>query len=100
MMTSELTPVVLRGVATSGVNLGIALGQLLSNSVVKGFGARTDRWAYRAPFALQLAFVALLLGGYVWAPESPVYLIKKGRADDARQALRRVWGDGVDLEAK
>lgn len=99
-MTSELSPVILRGVATSGVNLGIAVGQLLSNSVIKGFGSRTDRWAYRGPFAVQLAFVALLLVGYPWAPESPVYLVKTGRLDDARKALRRVWGDSVDLTAK
>lgn len=100
MMTSELTPVVLRGVATSGINLGIAIGQLLSNSVIKGFGSRSDRWAYRGPFAIQLAFVCLLLGGYYWAPESPIYLVKKGRHSDARAALRIIWGDGIDIDAK
>lgn len=52
MMTSEITPVVLRGVATAGVNLGIAIGQLLSNSAIAGFGNRTDHWSYRGPFAL------------------------------------------------
>ncbi len=54
---SELSPVILRGITTAGVNLGIVLGQLLSNAVVKGFGERTDRWAYRAPFAFQFFFV-------------------------------------------
>lgn len=100
MMTSELTPVVLRGVATAGVNLGIALGQLLSNSVVAGFGNREDRWAYRAPFALQLAFAAILLIGYPWAPESPVWLVKKDRLADALRSLEKLWGSEVDLQAK
>ena len=54
---SELSPVILRGITTAGVNLGIVIGQLLSNAVIKGFGERTDRWAYRAPFAFQLFFV-------------------------------------------
>jgi len=54
---SELSPVILRGITTAGINLGIVLGQLLSNAVIKGFGERADRWAYRAPFAFQLFFV-------------------------------------------
>ncbi|ORY13441.1 general substrate transporter [Clohesyomyces aquaticus] len=77
MVTSEITPVVLRGLSTAGVNLGIAIGQLLSNAAVKGFGERTDNWAYRAPFALQLFFAVFLLAGIYWAPESPWYLGKK-----------------------
>lgn len=67
----QITPVVLRGISTAGVNLGIALGQLISNSVIKGFGERDDRWAYRAPFAFQLFFGAFLATGLFFAPESP-----------------------------
>lgn len=96
MMTSELTPVVLRGVATAGVNLGIALGQLLSNAAIAGFGNRTDRWAYRAPFAIQLAFAGILLLGWPFAPESPFYLVKKGRIADARKLLTRLYGPDVE----
>jgi MFS family permease len=86
--------------ATAGVNLGIAIGQLLSNAVVAGFGERTDRWAYRAPFAFQLAFVAILLAGYPFAPESPIYLAKKNRIADAEKVLRQIWGDKIDISAK
>lgn len=68
---SEIAPVVLRGISTAGINLGIAIGQLLSNAVVKGFGQRTDRWAYAAPFAIQLSFSLFLLCGFPWIPESP-----------------------------
>ncbi|CEL03857.1 hypothetical protein ASPCAL04996 [Aspergillus calidoustus] len=74
LMCSEIAPVVMRGLSTAGVNLGICIGQLLSNSVVKGFGERTDRWAYAGPFAIQLFFTAVLLAGLPFAPESPWYL--------------------------
>ena len=100
MMTSEITPVVFRGIATAGVNLGIALGQLLSNSVIAGFGNREDRWSYCGPFAVQLMFVAFLLAGYPFAPESPIYLVRKGRSNDALQALKKLYGPDVDLQAK
>lgn len=100
MMTSELTPVVLRGVATAGVNLGIGMGQLLSNAAIAGFGNRTDRWSYRAPFALQFTFVALLLLGWPFAPESPFWLVRKGRTEDARKVLQKLYGSGVDIQSK
>ncbi|RXG50444.1 hypothetical protein VDGE_04820 [Verticillium dahliae] len=75
---SELAPVALRGYATAGVNLGIALGQLLSNEVVKAFGEWTSRWAYRGPFATQLFFVAFLLDGL--------------------KAIRKLYGPNFDAE--
>lgn len=97
--TSETTPVALRGVATAGVNLGIAIGQLISSGVIKAFGSRTDDWAFRGPFAVQLFFVIFLLAGLPFAPETPWYLVRKGRRQDATQSLRQLYGLKVDVEA-
>lgn len=58
---SEVSPVVFRGITTAGINFAIVIGQLLSNAAIKGFGARTDSWAYRGPFMIQLLFVGKLL---------------------------------------
>lgn len=54
---SEVAPVVIRGMVTGGINFAIVIGQLLSNAVIKGFGGRDDRWAFRGPFAIQFLFV-------------------------------------------
>jgi MFS family permease len=54
---SEVAPMVLRGMITGGINFAIVIGQLLANAVIKGFGDRTDTWAYRGPFAIQWLFV-------------------------------------------
>ncbi|KAF8861093.1 maltose permease [Acephala macrosclerotiorum] len=97
---SEIAPVVLRGLSTAGINLGIAIGQLLSNAAVKGFGERTDHWAYRAPFVLQLFFVAFLLCGLPFAPESPWFLVRKGRYDEASVALTKLYGKNKDVSNK
>lgn len=98
LATSEITPVVLRGVATAGVNLGIAIGQLVSNGVIKGFGSRSDTWAYRGPFAIQLFFVAFLLAGLPFAPETPWYLARKGRQQDAARSLQLLYGPNFDVQ--
>ncbi|TIA38959.1 hypothetical protein D6C78_03627 [Aureobasidium pullulans] len=100
LCTSEVAPVVLRGIATAGVNLGIAIGQLLSNAAVAGFGERDDHWAYRGPFALQLLFAVFLLVLLPFAPESPWWLVKKGKTEQAKKALEKLYGANVDIEDK
>ncbi|GAB1213198.1 hypothetical protein ATERTT37_002347 [Aspergillus terreus] len=99
LVCSEITPVVLRGLSTAGVNLGICVGQLLSNAVIKGFGDRADRWAFAGPFAIQLFFSLALLAGVPFAPESPWHLVRKNQIDQARRSLHKLWGKDFDVSA-
>jgi hypothetical protein len=92
---------VLRGITTAGVSLAIVIGQLASNGAIKGFGERTDRWAYRGPFCVQFFLPAFLLCVVPFAPESPWYLVRKERFDDARRSLTRLHGnDNAGVEAQ
>ncbi|KAH7329462.1 maltose permease [Stachybotrys elegans] len=100
LMSSELAPVALRGYATAGVNLGIAIGQLLSNAVVKAFGERVDRWAYAGPFATQLFFVVFLVAFLPFSPESAWYLVRRGKKEEALAAIRKMYGAGYDAEKR
>ena len=97
---SEVAPVVLRGMATGGINFAIVIGQLLSNAVIKGFGGRDDTWAYRGPFALQWLYVTILLVGLPFAPESPWYYVRKNRLEDAKKSLQQLYGPSVDVSSK
>ncbi|KAL3426963.1 maltose permease [Phlyctema vagabunda] len=97
---SEASPVNLRGITTAGINLGIVVGQLLSNAAVKAFGERMDRWAYRAPFALQLVFVVFLAAGLPFAPESPWYLVRRGQLEHAKRDYARLYLNEPDVEGK
>ncbi|KAI6782355.1 uncharacterized protein J7T54_008441 [Emericellopsis cladophorae] len=90
LCTSEIAPVVLRGMATAGVNLGVTLGQLLSNAVTKALGEREDRWAYAGPFATQLFFCLFLGALRPLAPETPWYLDRNGRRDEAMRSIRKL----------
>ncbi|KAM0420260.1 hypothetical protein ACHAPT_011918 [Fusarium lateritium] len=100
LATSEIAPVVLRGIATAGVNLGIATGQLVSNAVIKGFGERPDSWAWRGPFCTQFFFVLVLAIGLPFAPETPWYLVRKGKFEEARKSLIQLYGPNVDVDSK
>ncbi|TLD30987.1 hypothetical protein PspLS_01694 [Pyricularia sp. CBS 133598] len=95
---SEIAPVALRGFATAGVNLGIAIGQLLSNAVVKAFGERTDAWAYKGGFSTQLFFVMFLVVFLPFLPESPWYLVRAGKKEQAIKTIKKLYGKDYDAE--
>ncbi|UNI22262.1 hypothetical protein JDV02_008165 [Purpureocillium takamizusanense] len=84
---SEICPVVLRGVLTASVNLAFVIGQFIAQSCAAGVESRLDEWAYRVPFSIQWVWPIVLLAALPFAPESPYWLIRKGRREDARKAL-------------
>lgn len=95
----EVCPVAIRAYLTTYVNLCWVLGQLIASGVLKGLQARTDEWAYRIPFALQWAWPVPIFIGVWLAPESPWWLIRKDRRDDAIKALKRLTVSNADPRA-
>lgn len=104
---AEVSPAGIRGRLGSLQQMAIVLGifaALLSNWAIGAssggaalpfwFGASSWRWMFwmETPAALLFGVAALLI------PESPRYLVAKGRLDEARQVLARVVGG--DAEAK
>ncbi|KAF4626348.1 hypothetical protein G7Y89_g11809 [Cudoniella acicularis] len=93
---SEVVPIALRGHLTAYINLCFVIGQLLANGVIAGTGQLDNHWAYSAPFAIQWLWPALILIGTPFAPESPWWLIRKGRFEDAEKALNSLSSSSVD----
>ncbi|KAJ5636089.1 Maltose permease MAL61 [Penicillium longicatenatum] len=87
---AEVCPNVLRPYLTMLVSLCWSIGYLLGTGVLRAFLSSTGQWAYRIPFALQWALPIPLAIGIFCAPESPWWLTRKGRMDDARKTLRRL----------
>ncbi|KAI1633362.1 alpha glucoside transporter [Biscogniauxia mediterranea] len=87
---SEVCPVALRGYLTTYINCCWGIGQMIGIGVIMGNLWRTDEWAYRIPYGLQWMWPVPLIVGIFFAPESPWWLVRQDRLDDAKQALLRL----------
>ncbi|CAH6723824.1 maltose permease Mal31p [[Candida] jaroonii] len=93
--SSEIMPVALRGYMTAFVNLCWATGQLLAGGILKGLVSNTTEWGYRIPFALQWVFpIPLIIMTYL-APDSPWWLIRSGKEEEAAKSLARLWNKKI-----
>jgi SP family general alpha glucoside:H+ symporter-like MFS transporter len=95
---SEVCPVALRGILTSYVNLSFVTGQLIANGVIAGTSKLDSHWAYSAPFAAQWVWVLVILIGLPFAPESPWWLVRKDRIEEATRSLTRLASNTVDVK--
>ncbi|ATZ46812.1 hypothetical protein BCIN_02g01650 [Botrytis cinerea B05.10] len=93
---SEVCPIALRGHLTSYVNLCFVMGQLIANGVIAGTSHLDNHWAYSAPFAIQWLWPLIILIGIPFAPESPWWLVRKDRLEEAEKSLNRLSSEKID----
>ncbi|KAK3326086.1 general substrate transporter [Apodospora peruviana] len=87
---AEVTPLAIRGYLTAYVNLCWCIGQFISAGVLRGLVTNTTEWGYRIPFAIQWVWPVPLFIAAFLAPESPWYLVRTGKLDQAKKSLQRL----------
>jgi MFS transporter, SP family, sugar:H+ symporter len=106
MYISELAPAHLRGRLASLQQMAIVLGlffAFVSNDIIARLAgsAASPFWlgasAWRWMFWMEALPSAAFLIGVLLIPESPRYLVGRGRLDEARRIFARVGGDGAAL---
>ncbi|OCF78294.1 hypothetical protein I204_00232 [Kwoniella mangroviensis CBS 8886] len=66
--------------------------------VLKYTSHRSQSFIWRFPLAFQLVFLLILIGLFSFFPESPRWLAKVGREDEARQVLAVLRTENGDLD--
>ncbi|OAA37142.1 Sugar/inositol transporter [Beauveria brongniartii RCEF 3172] len=95
---SEVCPVALRGYLTTYVNFCWGLGQEIGIGVIFSMLKREDEWAYRIPYALQWMWPVPLMIGIYFAPESPWWLVRRGKTEEAKRSLLRLTSKNDETE--
>jgi sugar porter (SP) family MFS transporter len=92
MYQSECSPKWIRGAIVSTYQWAITIGLLIASIVNNATQNRDDHSSYRIPIAIQFVWAAILASGMSFLPESPRWLIKRGRDADAAASLSRLTG--------
>ncbi|WP_267885214.1 sugar porter family MFS transporter [Streptomyces sp. NRRL F-525] len=106
---AEIAPAAYRGRLASfqqgAIVLGITASQLVNWGIAKGAGGRSenslgllDAWQWMLLAAVVPAVLYYVLTSRI--PESPHYLVARGRIDEARQAVAEVQGTEADADTR
>ncbi|KAH6867513.1 general substrate transporter [Thelonectria olida] len=86
----EIVPLALRGLMTCLIALSYTVGPFTVALIVNSEGDSGNKWAYRSVFCSQYGFAAISAAFVFFVPESPWWLISRGRDDRALDSLRRL----------
>ncbi|KAF2109781.1 putative hexose carrier protein [Lophiotrema nucula] len=87
---SEIVPLSLRGACTATLQMSWSIGGIVVAAITYAYNKRSDQWAWRVPLALQWLFPTPLMVLIWFAPESPWWLIRKGRKQEALHSIKRL----------
>ncbi|KAK2616733.1 hypothetical protein QQS21_000345 [Conoideocrella luteorostrata] len=90
---SEIVPLALRGACTATLQMSWSIGGIIVAAATLAYNSRSDEWAWRGPLALQWIFPTPLLVLIFFAPESPWWLSRKGRKEEALRSVKRLGGN-------
>ena len=92
----ELAPLALRPYAPLYVRSCQAFGSLVGSCVLQAFSSSNSDWAWRIPFGLEWCFPPVIMFIMYFAPESPWWLVRQGREQEALRNLRKLHNGQAD----
>jgi len=88
---AECTPSKRRGLLVSVYGIGLALGAVVVASVCLGSSRFLNNWAWRIPILCQIPVAIIYAAGLMIFPESPRWLLIKGKEEKARKSFGRFY---------
>ena len=96
---AEVMPINLRVYLTSIVNMCWLIGQLIAQLILRSLLDWESPWSYRIPFGMQWVWILVVMILTIFAPESPWWLIQRGRMNDAEKSLKRLAREDLGFSA-
>ncbi|KAG4436497.1 hypothetical protein IFR05_008038 [Cadophora sp. M221] len=87
---SEIVPMRLRAPATQMLQMFWAIGAIIVGGITYHYQSKLDKSSYKVPIALQWMFPTPLAILLFIAPESPWWLVRKGRLEEAEKSVKRL----------
>ncbi|KAL1958395.1 hypothetical protein VTO42DRAFT_4496 [Malbranchea cinnamomea] len=87
---AEIAPLHLRGRIVGLFGACFQIGSLVMSGVMMVFGTITNDWGWRIPLLLEAFFPVIVCSLiYLVTPESPRYLVKRGKIEEAKSVIAR-----------
>ncbi|EED15216.1 sugar transporter, putative [Talaromyces stipitatus ATCC 10500] len=83
-------PMAFRPYLTAYTNMRLAIGQFIIAGVLQSLLGRPDQWSYRIPYAIQWLWPAPLMVAAFFMPESPWWLVRHNRYEEAEHSGKRL----------
>ncbi|KAJ5646942.1 hypothetical protein N7490_003314 [Penicillium lividum] len=97
---SEIVPINLRGACTATLQMSWSIGSIIVAGATYGTNNIDGPSAWKIPLGLQWIFPTPLLILLFFAPESPWWLIRRGRKEQALKSIIRLGSKPEEAEKK
>ena len=92
LYASEVAPLQLRGWLTAVTNIVQFSGVLVFTGIMYVLGPKDSKLAYELPFACQWIVPSIVILTIMFWPESPVWLVRVGKREQAIKSLQKLHG--------
>ncbi|KAI0154790.1 general substrate transporter [Xylariaceae sp. FL1272] len=95
---ADVAPTPIRGPLLSFWQLTLSISQIVAAGINRGVASNDSSFAWRFPTGFQLIFPALIFSAIWFVPESPRWLIRKGKISQADNALRTIHREDASYD--
>ncbi|CAK7207121.1 hypothetical protein SEUCBS139899_009929 [Sporothrix eucalyptigena] len=95
---SDISPLAIRASVIGFCNLSQCIGPFVSAIMSYYTSQWDDDWSWKSLICAQWGFAVVAFVGQIFMPESPVFLVQKGKMTKARKVLNRLYSDPNDAE--
>ncbi|KAH9938966.1 general substrate transporter [Epithele typhae] len=98
IMLQELPHPKHRTILAGAFDIAFIGGNFVASWVLFGCGHLKNNWAWRVPYLIHIPFALIMIVLITFVPESPRWLIRKGREDEAKLFFIKYHSNGVEDE--